>query len=418
MRTDSKVPTSHQIAEAIPLIYSVNPFPLQDGHTSWLSAEGITSVSDESNIQLHDRDAADEDTRRNALLVKSDGLVNLCNVIRVRSMVVGASPVDATLDPGSNVDFDDQVQDENSPHDDGTITDMDVSRSFELVLNNGLILRLQAYDRTTKVEWMQRLSALVVYWRHRIAADAALHKSVRAANLSLLHIDEDREALIGQYAHKWEMSQSFASSEVHHMCGLAQCRSICISGFLFRKARLHAAFVRSLVVLAGGQLLIFRDGIRSLSGGRQPHVHHEKLTALPLRECYVYSGLVTDADLAYNPDAGGALGVSRGLPRRYADDGWSSTDEDAMTTFVIWHGRRTSWFRSEEEEEVEVNELGQPQQREKASRRSRLKKVSALGVEGRSAVFKCRSRAERDRWVMAIGAEIERLSTQVEVRVV
>ena len=50
--------------------------------------------------------------------------------------------------------------------------------------------------------------------------------------------------------------------------------------------------------------------------------------------------------------------------------------------------------------------------------RQRLRYVSRLGVTGRSTVFKTRSRAERDHWVMNIGLEIERLHQEDEIRVV
>lgn len=54
----------------------------------------------------------------------------------------------------------------------------------------------------------------------------------------------------------------------------------------------------------------------------------------------------------------------------------------------------------------------------KGKTRNRLRYVSRLGVPGRSVVFKARSRAERDHWVMNIGMEIERLQQAEEIRVV
>lgn len=408
MRTDNKIPTSHEIAEAIPLIFAVNPFPLEsDGIThTWLSDKNPES------LQTHDRDAADEHHRRTSLLIHSDGVINLVNVVKVRNLVHGATPADANLSEGSDVDFDESVDNEASRRDDGTTTDMDSARTFELVLSNGLVLRLQAYDRATKLEWMRRLSALAVYWRRRTAADAALLKSTRQRNLDILHIDEDAEALIGQYARKWEITASYAEPKLYHMCGVTSCRSVILSGILYRKARMHANFVRSLAVLTEGHLLIFRDAVRGIDGHVVKHIHHGKLQSLSLKDCYVYSGVVTEKDLLYSSEAVGDKSEFRGLPRVWEQDGWRGVDEESMTTFVIWHGKRSSWFKSVSEE----GNLQDPGT--KTSKRARLKKVSALGVEGRSAVFKCRSRAERDRWVMAVNAEIERLVTSEEVRVV
>ena len=87
-----------------------------------------------------------------------------------------------------------------------------------------------------------------------------------------------------------------------------------------------------------------------------------------------------------------------------------------MTCFVLWHGRHRSFFRStgdEDDGDGEENTAGSAG----GSRRNRLKLVSQLGVPGRSIVFKCRSRAERDHWVMAISLEIERLQQSEDVRI-
>lgn len=76
-----------------------------------------------------------------------------------------------------------------------------------------------------------------------------------------------------------------------------------------------------------------------------------------------------------------------------------------MTCFVIWQPRNKSLFKAREEKEA-------------GKTRQRLRYVSRLGVPGRSIVFKTRSRAERDRWVMSIGMEIDRLQAGEEIRVV
>ena len=78
-----------------------------------------------------------------------------------------------------------------------------------------------------------------------------------------------------------------------------------------------------------------------------------------------------------------------------------STDDEAMTSFVLWHGMKRSFVRS-------FSADGQ---------RSHLKRVTALGQNGKGIVFKCRSRQERDIWVMALGMEIERLHAVDEIRV-
>lgn len=258
---------------------------------------------------------------------------------------------------------------------------------------------------------MKRLRALVKYWRLRSLAETNEFKAVRKQNLERLKIDEDLEAFMGQFARKWEVTNSYASPELYHMCGLSKCRSMVLSGLLFRKTRLRAPFSRSLVILSQGHLIIFRDSVRSRSGHEQLHIHHEKVARLDLRNCYVYSGLLTEGNLLYTAGGTTADGAHRpghnALPRMY-NDGWTSTDEDSMTCFVLWHNNSKGWFRSRDETIEGRGEGGH----------RHLRLVSRLGVEGKSIVFKTRSRAERDHWVMSIATEIERLASREEVRLV
>lgn len=178
-----------------------------------------------------------------------------------------------------------------------------------------------------------------------------------------------------------------------------------MSGVLYRKPTRHSTFIRSGVILCHGQLLIFHGSLRERTGKEIPHIQHERQTAIDLKECYIYSGLVTEGDLLYqNQTFDSNHPGHHALPKVYLEDGWTSHDEDTMTCFVIWHGRRKSLFRARED-------TG------KGATRQRLRYVSRLGVLGRSIVFKARSRAERDHWVLNIGMEIDRLQTREEIRV-
>ncbi|KAL5116138.1 hypothetical protein ACEQ8H_005914 [Pleosporales sp. CAS-2024a] len=393
----SAVPQADAIRAAIPESWAVNPFPIKDAYIEWLSPGN--SGTPESR-RLHDEDAADEAARKGYNLLNCDGYINMADVVKVRKAKLGASPVDEDLEEGSDVDFDEHVDD--TTREDGATNDIDMDRTFELEVKNGLIIRLQAANKTRRKEWIQHLRALAKYWRHRTAADIALYKSTRSRNLSALNIDEEAEAHVGQFARKWEVRQSFASPELYNMCGIACCRSIHMSGLLYRKPRIHAPFTRCSVLLTAGTLLIFRDVLRSRVGKQLKHIHHERMANLDLKDCYVYSGLLTESDLLYQNQTFDANRPGHhALPRIYLEDGWTSTDEDVMTTFVIWHGKAKSWFRAEEG-------AGGGEQQRREGKRTRIKRVAKLGSKGRSMVFRARSRAERDHWVLAIQNEIER----------
>ncbi|KAL5397412.1 hypothetical protein PMIN06_003648 [Paraphaeosphaeria minitans] len=395
----SAVPSASAIREGTPDTWAINPYPIRDNHVEWLLEDH--SGTPESR-RLHDDDAADEAQRKLQNLLNCDGYINLANIAKVRKARLGATPVDENIDTGSDVDFDEEVEDD-ATRDDGVTKEVDIARTFELIMRNGLIIRLQAADIVRRKEWVKHLRALAKYWKFRTAADIGLYKSTRGRNLSALNIDEEAEAYIGQFAKKWEVTQSFASPLLYNMCGIADCRAIHMSGTLYRKPRIHAAFTRCSVLLAAGTLLIFQDVLRSSTGKQLAHIHHERMANLDLRDCYVYSGLLTESDLLYqNQTFDSNQPGHHALPRLYLEDGWTSTDEDVMTTFVVWHGKSKSWFRAEEG-------AGEGEQQRTKGRRTRLKRVAKLGSKGRSVVFRARSRAERDHWVLAIQNEIEKV---------
>lgn len=398
---NSAVPTPQAIQDKIPDNWAVNPYPVQDRQIEWLR-EGHSGTPE--TRRLHDEDAADEFERKEYNLLNCDGYINMTEIAKVRKAMLGSSPVDEDIEDGSDVDFDEDVDMDGSRDEDGVTTDIDLDRTFELVMKNGLIIRLQAADNARRKEWIKHIRALAKYWRHRTASDITLYKSTRSRNLSALNIDEEGEAHIGQFARKWEVTQSFASPHLYNMCGIACCRSIHMSGMLYRKPRIHAPFTRCSVILAAGTLLIFRDVLRSRVGEQLSNIHHERIANLDLRDCYIYSGLLTESDLLYQNQTFDANKPGHhALPRIYLEDGWTSTDEDVMTTFVIWHGKAKSWFRAEE------GAGGAGEQQRKEGKRTKLKRVAKLGSKGRSVVFRARSRAERDHWVLAIQNEIERV---------
>jgi Pleckstrin homology domain len=394
--TGSNIPSASEIIDETPTMFDIDPFPVDEGEIAWLKNSTPASVQD------NDRKAAEESARNLENLSQCDGYINICRVVKVRRMQWGATPVDDDLDSGSDVDFHQDLADTN--RDDGTTTTLDDSRTFELLLDNNLVIRLQAYDEATMKEWIKRLRALVKYWKLRIAADMNLFKMVRKANLENLNIDEEMEAVIGQFARKWEVSRSEASPQLYNMCGISDCRSIKMSGLLYRKARRHATFHRCGVILTNGALMIFQASIRKRTGALVPHVHQELDSVINLQDCYIYSGLSTQDDLLYQNRTFDANHPGlHALPRVYLEDGWTSTDEDTMCTFVVWHALRKSFFRAQE-------------RKEDGGTRQKLRQVSSLGVPGRSIVFVARSRAERQHWVMSIAMEIDRLQQGEDVR--
>lgn len=143
--TSATVPTAQAVADKIPNSWAVNPFGLKDDQVEWLM-EGHSGTAE--TRRLHDEDAADEAERKEQNLLNCDGYINLADIVKVRKARFGASPVDAELEDGSDVDFDEDVDD--STRDDGATKDVDLDRTFELVMKNGLIIRLQVRAYSTR----------------------------------------------------------------------------------------------------------------------------------------------------------------------------------------------------------------------------------------------------------------------------
>ncbi|XHG05529.1 hypothetical protein AWENTII_008749 [Aspergillus wentii] len=398
---DTAVPSSQQILDAMPLSYGIDPYPLKNGEIKWLSK------GNKEYTKRNDEYAYAQLQRNLHNLKETDGYVDLCRVQEVRRVQRGSSPADPNIDGGPDVGFHPEPRDTN--RDDGATDQFDDERTFEMAMDNGLVMRLQAYDTTTRDEWMKRLDALVKYWKARCGVDAAELKNVRRRNMDILDVDEETESLIGQFARKWEVKKTEASPHLHNMCALSGCRPIRMSGHLYRKPRRHTTFKRCSVILTAGQMLIFRSSLRKRNGVEIPHIHQELESSLDLQDCYIYSGLLTENDLLYANQTFDSNRPGRhALPRVYlSTDVYTSSDEDSAVTFVVWQPLRKNYFRA--------REAG-----DKGKVKNTLKQVSTLGVHGRTVVFKARSRVEKDIWVSSIASEIDRLQEerQDDIRIV
>ena len=217
---NAKVPSASEIVQNTPLIYAVNPYPSKDGEIEWLHQGSSASR------KRHDEDAYKEAERNTNSMLQAEGYINISHIVRVQNAQRGNSVADENIGHGEDVDFHEEVED--TRRDDGKTDHFDDDRTFELVMKNELVIRLQAFNETTKKEWIHRLRKLVRYWKARLAADVDLYKAVRGQNLKQLDVDEESEAYIGQFGSKWEVTRSVASPKLFNMCGLSCCRVITV----------------------------------------------------------------------------------------------------------------------------------------------------------------------------------------------
>ena len=238
----NSVPKAAELAAKVPLIYAVNPFPIVGSKIEWLGGDTAPSTKKEM-----DQYAYEESERKIKNLQDTQGYIDITHIIRIRKMKQ-SSPTKAPSDNGEDSGHDsaEEFSDEGRIYgirtfygkqqsanfdldeESAAAQRVDVDRTFEITLRNGLIVRLQAYDKSARKEWVKRLRHLMRYWNMRVAEDVELYKLVRHQNLKKLDIDEEMESVLGQFAQKWEVSKSFASSELFNICGISCCRAITV----------------------------------------------------------------------------------------------------------------------------------------------------------------------------------------------
>lgn len=202
---ESDIPSFEEIVDRMPLQYDVDPFPEQDGRVAWLGS------GNKEFIRRNDEEAFAHSRRAIHNLSNADGFIDMCQIQAVRH-AAGPSQSQGPNRSGGQAN-EESNQDESN-------------RNFELAMDNGLVVQLQAYNVRTCDEWVKRLETLTRYWKARMIADANELKLVRQHNLELLDIDEEMESILGQFASKWEVKRAEASPHLYNMCPISGCRPI------------------------------------------------------------------------------------------------------------------------------------------------------------------------------------------------
>ncbi|KAK9325461.1 Pleckstrin homology domain-containing protein [Lipomyces orientalis] len=381
-------------------IHEFTPYPIKDGHIEWLDS---SRVRDPHKLKELDEIALSEMYRRLYQMLTSAGFIDLCDVSEVRP--VQRDPmVDSQIGAGDGVNFNRSGCNDRTNYEDGTVSEFDDDRVFELVLKSGLVVRLQSFNKTTRDEWIKRLDELRIYWRTRRDADARALTALKADNLAQLHIDEEMESQIGESASKWEALRGVADPEIYNVCPLGFCRSITMEGQLFFKVRKHATFKMNYIIICHGHLIIFEEQSRSASGVEVPKIYRKKRDIIPLKECYVYSGILTEADLvsqnnSFNVSAAPGM---YSLPRIYSD-GTTASDDEFSRCFVLWRANSVSSLAPKDAIKSFKS------QHKKNSASDRFYRVGKLGAAGRALMFMARSRMEKELWVSVLTDEIGRI---------
>ena len=146
-----------------PLVHEVSPYPLnQDGEIAWLAGAGAGAGSGAAPtpayVEMKDQEAYEEAERKVNMLLRAEGFVDLTQAVRVRRMrPEQLSSAGGGLDSGGLDGCVDQHSEEDERGEEGgdggenngeggsinADGEVDEERCFEMLLENGLVLKLQ-----------------------------------------------------------------------------------------------------------------------------------------------------------------------------------------------------------------------------------------------------------------------------------
>jgi hypothetical protein len=172
--------------------------------------------------------------RTNLKVKNSSGFIDLTKVKYVRTVKRKREGQAAGIGQGEGVDFHAAELSTNESEyafEQGVASEFDDEKTFELVLENSLVIRLQSYNIETRKEWMRRLRDLVKYWKLRILEDIDSLKEMRSRNLKLINVDMGNESRFGDWIQKHQLIEAVSAPGMYHFCRLSNCRTISVFPF-------------------------------------------------------------------------------------------------------------------------------------------------------------------------------------------
>ncbi|EIW80949.1 hypothetical protein CONPUDRAFT_103997 [Coniophora puteana RWD-64-598 SS2] len=261
-----------------------------------------------------------------------------------------------------------------------------LKRSFEIIMESGTIVRFEAYSCNVCLEWLMRLRSLVLYWkqRHRIdahdemevaySASRQLRLTPRVTKCHQQHgSDHAPEPLTDPEA------PMPALSSLYHWCVLLGCRPIIKSGRAFVRKGLRGQYKLVQLFLVAGHLIQYHVSPRS-------PLHHRRSKEISLLDAYVCSGYLAALTLRreeFRPD-------NTAIARHY-NDGLETEDPEEDTLFIIWYRKNKS---------PPSSAMGQ----------TNTSNIPSLSAKNHIAVFRTRSKIERDTWCWALNHELDKMA--------
>ncbi|KAF9527557.1 Pleckstrin homology domain-containing protein, partial [Crepidotus variabilis] len=262
---------------------------------------------------------------------------------------------------------------------------MKMRRSFELLLNTGHVMRFEAYSAKVGVEWIERLRALIFYWKRRHRADAKQEIELAQAQRPRLtpqtRVRQDDHAVPPEAPA--DLSAPYAAVDsLYNWCILEGCKPIVKSGRIYMRKGIRGQFNLVQLFLVAGHLVRFK--IKGHSS-----VYPAVKKKINLLDAYVCSGYFAAQALPkgeYKPN-------TPPTARRYGD-GLETDDRDEDIMFNVWYRSQPQMLGAEKDPTTTPVDD---------------KSIPKLSNRLKVLIFKTRSVLERDAWCWAINSEIEKI---------
>ncbi|KAI0260213.1 Pleckstrin homology domain-containing protein [Gloeopeniophorella convolvens] len=354
---------------------------------------GVVPVPHHVDTDTHETLHKEEIRRGATQVLAARGVTDLRAVIEVRRALTPAAhssqPVSTSTRPEWEEEelVDARVAYEDGDAEDaggdtafsGDVTRVRMRRCFELVMKTGRVIRFETWSAKVAIEWIERLRALVHYWKLRHFVDTRQEMDVvhfatgrpRITPHRLRH-EEDDKLHPPEPPSDPTVALPYLSS-MYHWCVYDGCRPITKTGRIYVRQGLHGRYKLVQLFLVAGQLVQFHIKPQSMH-------YRRRGKTIPLLDAYTASGVFAAQALPkgqYNAN-------NPVTPRRYGD-GLESDDPEEDTLFVVYYVPHKAVS---------------------------AEKVPSLSAPKKMIVFRCRSRVERDVWCWAVNTEIERLARE------
>ncbi|KAF8073812.1 Pleckstrin homology domain-containing protein [Lyophyllum atratum] len=271
-------------------------------------------------------------------------------------------------------------------------TQLRMRRCFELLLNTGRVVRFEVHSCRVAVEWIERLRALVLYWkqRHRIDAKEEMDLATsRRPRLTPLTRASPDGCELPPEAPPDTSAPMPALGSLYSWCVLDGCKPIVKGGKVYVRKGLYGQYKFVHLFLSAGHITRFRIAPRS---SLHPSMH--KRTNLV--DAYVCSGYLAAMALP----TGQYRASKHSDPRRY-QDGLETDDPEEDMLFALWYRPQPVMVEN-------------PSLKERPS--TTPLNVPSLSAKSKLLVFRTRSKLERDAWCWALNCEIEKLARDQKER--